>query len=127
LNLVTKGHYGRLNRKWNQIPENGTLDLNGNIHFAGSEKPWSPNSRRNGSEVWLQSAADLLVTVLKSSRYKLNNALYHNSLNNTSSIFNHLIKVILSKPQLKMKYLDITFVESIKVLEKIIEDQRNKS
>lgn len=127
LNLVTRGHYGRLDRKWNQIPENCTLDLKGNIHFAGSEKPWSPNSRRSGSELWLQNAADLLGTVLKSSRYKLNNALYHKSLNTSSAILNHLIKVILSTPQLKMKYLDVTFVESIKVLEKIIEDQGNKS
>ena len=126
LNQATNGNYGRLDRKWNQIPENDILDFKGNVHFAGSEKPWSLNSEREGSEAWLRNSAELLEIVLKSSRYKLHNAIYYDQFKKKFSLFNHLFKAIKNKPYFTKKYLDVIFLESIKELEKVMEMRSGK-
>jgi lipopolysaccharide biosynthesis glycosyltransferase len=126
LNLVANGHYGRLGRKWNQIAGEGTLDFSGNIHFAGSEKPWTINSRRTGSEMWVQTASELIEKVLNAKRYKVNNAFYEGSLKSSNVVLNPLIRIVMRNPHLKRRFLDLTFVESIKELEKILENKMEK-
>ena len=90
LNEVVNGSFHKLPEYLNAIPESLVKDQGELIHFAGSSKPWMPNSKRIGTERWRQNC---LVAILKIENVK-NRIRFKVEIQSESQIKNLLKNVI---------------------------------
>ena len=90
LNEAVNGSFHKLPEYLNAIPESLVKDQGELIHFAGSSKPWMPNSKRIGTERWRQNC---LVAILKIENVK-NRIRFKVEIQSESQIKNLLKNVI---------------------------------
>jgi lipopolysaccharide biosynthesis glycosyltransferase len=90
LNETVNGFFHKLPEYLNAIPESLLKDQGELIHFAGSSKPWMPESKRIGTERWRQNC---LVAILKIENLK-NRIRFKVEIQSESQIKN-LIKSII--------------------------------